>query len=219
MTVPVVSIVGRSKSGKTTLLEKLIPELRKRGYRVGTIKHAQEIAFAPGKDSERHLLAGSEVTVVAISGQIVVIKPAKEATIDELTTFFENGLDIILCEGFKCSDVPKLEVHRKDCGPSLEGLTSLVAIITDEPLDTGIRQFSIDDIKGIADLLQKGFIQPQLNGLDMYVNGKKLHLTQFPRQFINEVVLAMAASLKDVEPVRTLEIYLKKAEKGGNEEG
>jgi molybdopterin-guanine dinucleotide biosynthesis protein MobB len=216
MTVPVVSIVGRSESGKTTLLEKLIPELQRRGYRVGTIKHAQEVDFTPGKDSERHLKAGSEVTVVATSDQIVVIKPTKEAKIEQLTTFFENDLDIILCEGFKVSEVPKLEVHRKGHGTLLEGLTSLVAIITDEPLDTKIRQFSFNDIEAIADLLEKGFIQPQSNGLALYVNGKKVHLTLFPRQFINDVVLAMTASLKDVEPVRTLALYLKKSDKGGN---
>jgi len=216
MTVPVVSIVGRSESGKTTLIEKLIPELQRRGYRVGTIKHAQEVDFTPGKDSQRHLKAGSEVTVIATSGQIVVIKPAKEATMDELTTFFENGLDIILCEGFKGSDVPKLEVHRKGHGTLLEGLTSLVAIITDEPLNAKIRQFSFSDIEAIADLLEKGYILPQSNGLDLYVNGKKVHLTLFPRQFINDVVLAMTASLKDVEHVRTLSLYLKKSDKGRN---
>ncbi len=216
MTVPVVSIVGRSESGKTTLIEKLVPELRKRGYRVGTIKHAQEVDFTPGKDSERHLKAGSEVTVVATSGQIVVIKPAKEATIDELTTFFENGLDIILCEGFKRGAAPKLEVHRKGHGTLLEGLTSLVAIITDEPLDTNIRQFSFNDIEAIADLLETGFIQPQSNGLDLYVNGKKVPLSLFPRQFVSDVVLAMTSSLKVVDPVNTLEIYLKKAKKDGN---
>jgi len=216
MAVPVVSIVGRSESGKTTLLEKLIPELQKRGYHVGTIKHSQEIDFVPCKDSERHLAAGSEVTAVAASGRIVVIKPAKEPAIDEVARFLGNELDIILCEGFKQGDTPKLEVHRKGHGTLLEGLTRLVAIVTDEPLDTGVRQFSQDDIQGMADLLEKGFIQPQSSGLDLYVNGKKVHLTLFPRQFINDVVLAMASSLKEFEPVRTLEIYLKKANKGGN---
>ncbi|RJO61681.1 MAG: molybdopterin-guanine dinucleotide biosynthesis protein B [Dehalococcoidia bacterium] len=214
MTVPVVSIVGRSESGKTTLIEKLVPELRKRGYRVGTIKHAQEVEFVPGKDSEHHLSAGSEITAVATAGRIVAIKPAKEPTFNEAVNLLGNELDIILCEGFKQSDTPKLEVHRKGHGTLLEGLTSLVAIISDEPLDTKVRQFSFNDIKPIADLLEKGFIKPQGNGLDLYVNGNKVHLTLFPRQFINDVVLAMTASLKDVEPVRTLALYLKKPDRG-----
>jgi molybdopterin-guanine dinucleotide biosynthesis protein MobB len=218
MAVPVVSIVGRSESGKTTLIEKLIPELHKRGYRVGSIKHAQEIEFPPGKDSEHHLLAGSEIMAVAAPGRIVILKQSQEPSIEEAANLLGNGLDIILCEGFKQSDTPKLEVHRKGHGTLLEGLTRLIAVVTDEPLDTGVRQFTIDDFQGIADLLEKGFIKPQSTSLDLYVNGEKVHLSQFPRQFINDVVLAMAASLKDVEPVRTLEIYLKKADKGGNAE-
>ena len=62
---PIVSIVGRSKSGKTTLIEKLVAELKERGYRVATIKHAREINFEPGKDSWRHLEAGSQATAVS----------------------------------------------------------------------------------------------------------------------------------------------------------
>lgn len=216
MTVPVVSVVGRSESGKTTFIEKLVPELRKRGYRVGTIKHAQEVELAPGKDSQRHLKAGSEITAVATAGRIVVIKPAKEPPFNEAANLLGNELDIILCEGFKQSDTPKLEVHRKGHGTLLEGLTSLVAIISDEPLNTKVRQFSFSDIEAIADLLENGFIKPQSNGLDLYVNGKKVHLTLFPRQFIHDVVLAMTASLKDVEPVRTLVLNLKKSDKGRN---
>lgn len=210
MPIPVVSIVGRSESGKTTLLEKLIPELRKRGYRVGTIKHAQEIDFAKGKDTERHLSVGSEITAVATSGRIVLIKPSKEPTIDEAVRLLGNDLDIILCEGFKKSDTPKLEVYRKGNGTLLEGLTRVVAIVTDVPLDTKVRQFSPDDIKSIADLLEKDYIQPQRHWLDLYINGKPVPLTLFPRQMIANVMMAMALTLKDIESVKTLEIRMKK---------
>lgn len=216
MAVPVISIVGKSESGKTTLLEKLIPELKRRGYRVGSVKHAQEVEFAPGKDSERHLAAGAEITAVASPERIVVMKPAGEQSLDEIAALLGDGLDIILCEGFKAADAPKLEVHRKGHGPLLEGLTRLVGVVTDEPLDNGVRQFATGDVAGIADLLEKGFILPQRNSLDLYVNAKKVHLSQFPRQFINDVVLAMAASLKEVEPVRSLALYLKKAPENGN---
>ena len=72
---PVVSIIGRSKSGKTSLIEKLVAELKLRGYRVATIKHAQEIDFEPGKDSWRHLQAGSEATIVISPDEAVLVKP------------------------------------------------------------------------------------------------------------------------------------------------
>ncbi len=75
--LPVVSIVGKSKSGKTTVIEKLVQELKSRGYRVATIKNIpQGVDFdEPGKDSWRHIQAGSEVTAVSSPDKIVLIKP------------------------------------------------------------------------------------------------------------------------------------------------
>ena len=68
MTVAILSIVGKSKSGKTTLVEKIIAELKRRNYRVATIKHHSHPGFEidhPGKDSWRHAQAGSDHAVVA----------------------------------------------------------------------------------------------------------------------------------------------------------
>jgi molybdopterin-guanine dinucleotide biosynthesis adapter protein len=72
---PIVSIVGKSKSGKTTLVEKLIQELKSRSYRVATIKHIpQEVGFdETGKDSWREIQAGSEATAVSSSDKIVLL--------------------------------------------------------------------------------------------------------------------------------------------------
>jgi molybdopterin-guanine dinucleotide biosynthesis protein MobB len=116
---PVVSIVGKSKSGKTTLIEKLIRELKSRGYGVATIKHSpQESDFdEPGKDSWRHIQAGSDTTAVSSPDKVVMIKPiAQEATIDEVVNLLGEDYDIILAEGFKRGSTPKIEVHRKDSG-------------------------------------------------------------------------------------------------------
>ncbi|GAH07037.1 unnamed protein product, partial [marine sediment metagenome] len=71
---PIISIVGKSKAGKTTLIERLVGELKSRGYQVATIKHAPEgVTFdEPGKDSWRHIQAGSDVTAICSSNEIVV---------------------------------------------------------------------------------------------------------------------------------------------------
>ena len=76
---PVVSIVGKSKSGKTTVIERLIQELNSRGYRVATIKHApQGTSFdEPGKNSWRHIEAGSEATVVSSPDNVVLVIAGK----------------------------------------------------------------------------------------------------------------------------------------------
>ncbi len=85
---PIVSIVGKSKSGKTTLIEGLVRELKSRGYRAATIKHTpQGMTFdVPDKDSWRHIQAGSEVTLISSPDRVVLIKPVAQAlTLDELS--------------------------------------------------------------------------------------------------------------------------------------
>jgi molybdopterin-guanine dinucleotide biosynthesis adapter protein len=210
---PVVSIVGKSKSGKTTLIEKLIQELKSRGYRVATIKHGpQEPTFdKSGKDSWRHIQAGSEATAVSSPDKIVLVKPvAREATIDEVASLVGEDYDIILAEGFKQGNTPKIEVHRKDAGPMLKGLKKQIAIVTDEPLETKARQFSSEDIGALADLLEKGFIKPQKERVSLYINNIPITLTLFPRQIITNVVLAMASCLKGVGEIGSLKIFVKK---------
>ena len=163
---PIVSIVGKSESGKTTLIEALVSELKSRGYRVATVKHVpSELAFdKPGKDSWRHIQAGSEATVIASLNQIVLIRPIKhELSLNEIAHLLGEDFDVILAEGFKQSSAPKIEVHRKEAGVPLSGITNIIAIATDEPLETKTRQFSLHDIKGLADILENSFIKPKRN--------------------------------------------------------
>ena len=210
---PVVSIVGKSKSGKTTLIEKLIRELKSRGYRVATIKHSpQESDFdESGKDSWRYIQAGSEATVISSPDKIVLIKPVvQESNIDEVASLLGEDYDIILAEGFKQESTPKIEVHRKDAGSTIKDIRKLIAIVTDEPLETKTRQFSPDGIKDIADLLEKGFIKPQAERISLYVNNIPITLTAFPKQIIGTVLLAMASCLKGVGEIRNLKIFVKK---------
>lgn len=157
----IVSIVGHSRSGKTTLIEKLIRELKFRGYSVATIKHTDKsIAFdEPGKDSWRHLQAGSDATMLISKDRLMLTKPVTPGiTLDEIAPLFGEDYDIILTEGFKQDRASKIEVHRKETGALLTDLKNVIAIVTDEPLETKTKQFSPDDIKSLADLLEKDFI-------------------------------------------------------------
>jgi molybdopterin-guanine dinucleotide biosynthesis protein B len=207
----IVSIIGKSKSGKTTLIEKLIVELKSRGYRVATIKHTHhQLSFdEPGKDSWRHIQAGSEATVISTDDNTVLIKPASEG-LKPIARLIGEDYDIILTEGFKEGDAPKIETHRQQAGPPLTSVTKLIAIASDEPLETKARQFSLDDIKGISDLLEKEFIQPQRERVSLYVNDKAIPLTKFPRQIVTNVLTALASSLKGVKKIKSLEFFLRK---------
>lgn len=214
---PVVSIVGRSGTGKTTLLEKLVREMVGRGYKVATVKHAHEAVFdTPGKDSWRHIRAGSSATALSSPGQLVLIQPrSSELTVADIERLFGEDYDIILAEGFKGGDAPKIEVHRHEAGESLSGLTRLVAIATDEPLDTKVRQFSLDDAKGIVDLLENGFIKPHDERISLYVNGEPVGLTAFPRKIFTSILLGLVASLKGTGAVKSLGISLRRKPEPG----
>jgi molybdopterin-guanine dinucleotide biosynthesis protein B len=210
---PIVSIVGRAKSGKTTLMEKLIGELASRGYRVATIKHTPEgMSFdMPGKDSWRHLQAGSEATMVSAPDRMVLVRTVtREATLEEMARLLGEDYDIIIAEGFKHDDAPKIEVHRREVAPPLSNIKKLIAVVTDEPLDTKVRQFSLEDVKGLADLLETGFIEPQRERTSLYINGVPISLSTFPREFITSVLLAMASSLKGVGEVKSLDVFLRR---------
>jgi molybdopterin-guanine dinucleotide biosynthesis protein B len=205
----IVSIVGKSSTGKTTFLEKLIRELAGRGYKVATIKHSHHsISFdQPNKDSWRHAQAGAVATMVSSTTEIQIIKPVpKELTIEELARNLGEDYDIILSEGFSRGNAPKIEVHRKAAGPLLENAKKLFAVVTDEPLDTEARQFAMDDVKGVADLLEEGYLKPNRERVSLYANGENIPLSVFPRQIVINLLIAMANSLKGVKEINNLEI-------------
>ncbi|MBI4188548.1 MAG: molybdopterin-guanine dinucleotide biosynthesis protein B [Chloroflexi bacterium] len=159
---PIVSVVGNSGSGKTTLIEKLIRELKAMGYRVATIKHTPHgMTFdQPGKDSWRYMQAGSDATIISSRARMVLVKSiGPNTTLGEIARVFGGDYDIILAEGFKRDTAPKIAVHRNENGPLPENIEGVIAIATDEPLPSQIRQFSLDDAKGLAEMLKRNFIE------------------------------------------------------------
>lgn len=162
MNIPILSIVGRSGSGKTTLLENIIVELKRRGYRLATIKHHAHSGFEidqPGKDTWRHARAGSDLVIIAAPDKMATIRTLEhELTLDEIVAGID-GVDIILTEGYKQAGKPALEVVRAEvstkpiCNPD-----QLVALVTDTELDAEVPQFHLQDVNQIVD-----FITSQLN--------------------------------------------------------
>ncbi len=114
----ILSIIGKSGSGKTTLLKKLIPELVKRGYKVGTIKHTHHHDFEidkPGKDSWEHQNAGATSVAISSTNKFAFIKKLdEELTVKDIVSNCFSDVDLVLAEGFKKEDFPKIEVLRKD---------------------------------------------------------------------------------------------------------
>ncbi len=158
---PVICVVGRSKVGKTTFLEKLIPELKSRGYRVATIKRHAHPGFDidhPGKDTWRHARAGSDHVIIAAPDKVASIRRVpQEPALDELLDSIDN-VDIILTEGYKRSSKPKIEViraahhHQPLCAPS-----ELFALVSDFSPSFNVPCFNLDEAAGVVDLIEAEF--------------------------------------------------------------
>jgi molybdopterin-guanine dinucleotide biosynthesis adapter protein len=158
---PILSVVGRSESGKTTLIEKLIPELKRRGYRIGTIKHTHHSIDMDrsGKDSARHRAAGAQTVLLASSGQIAMFKSTRTETLEALVGYFDD-VDLLITEGYKRENKPKIEVLRAAVGADLlcRRDPGLVAVATDLNLDVHVPVFRLDDHAAIADFIEERFL-------------------------------------------------------------
>jgi molybdopterin-guanine dinucleotide biosynthesis protein B len=156
--IPVVSIVGRSSTGKTTLIERLIPILRGMGLKVATIKHMHH-GFEmdiPGKDTYRHKAAGAEIVVISSPKRIALMEDLRdELGLEEVIDRYIKDADIVVTEGYKKEDVPKIEVYKADNGiePLWKDDRSIIAIVADRPIDLPVPVFLRDDIVGVADFI------------------------------------------------------------------
>jgi len=160
--LPVVSIVGKSNSGKTTLIEKLIPELKKRNYKIGIVKHSFH-GFdidKKGKDSWRHKNAGADTVMLKSSDTIGLVKDSRDESLDDLMVYFE-GMDLVITEGFKRADKPKIEIFRNSVHQQplwQEGSTDIIAMVTDSGLDIDLPMFGLDQVKELADFIEGRFL-------------------------------------------------------------
>lgn len=164
---PIITVVGFSDAGKTTMIEKLLPELKRRGFKVGTIKHAHH-GFAidqEGKDSWRHQKAGADITAVAGPDKTALIVNAPITRLEDIRPLMA-GMDLIIAEGFKSERMPKVEVlrHTVNGNPLFLEDPDLFALMTDIDLrQPGINNFAVlglEEIPALADLIVARFLKP-----------------------------------------------------------
>lgn len=159
MTPPLIIFVGHSNSGKTTLVERLIPELTRRGLRIATIKHAHHKVRldTEGKDSWRYKEAGAALSMLVTTSALQLVADASEnREPHQLAERFLGEADLVLAEGFSHSPGPKVEVLRRDLGkpPRCEIADGLIAIATDCPeVYPELPHFALDDPASLADFL------------------------------------------------------------------
>ena len=131
--IPIISIVGKSDSGKTTLIEKLVPELTRRGYRVATVKHDVHgfEVDREGKDSWRHKQAGAHTVVISSPNKVALIRDVeKDFTLDEIREKLIQDVDLILSEGYKKDVQPKIEIFRKEKHKELLCTKKIISLLS-----------------------------------------------------------------------------------------
>ncbi len=155
----VISIVGHSGAGKTTLVEKLIRELCSRGVKVATIKHAHHKVEldTPGKDSFRYKDAGAVMSMLLTRDALQLVADAKtEREPQQLAQRFLGEADLVLAEGFSHAPGAKIEVLRRACDkpPRCAIEDGLVAIVTDmDEVYPQLLHFGLEDVGGIVDFI------------------------------------------------------------------
>ena len=165
---PMVAIIGRKHSGKTTLVVRLAAELHRRGHRVMTIKHgAHTFNIDPSTtDTYRHYHEGNaeRVAMSAPDKFALIMRWSDEMSPEDIATNYMSDADIVLCEGFKRSRLPKIEIHRREAhplpllgGPDVDAPTYR-AIVSDVPLDAPVPVIRLDSpswLESLADLVER----------------------------------------------------------------
>lgn len=158
--LPVVSFIGKKKSGKTTVVLGVLTELRRRGYRVAAIKHDTHgfDVDVPGTDSYMMREAGAEVVGISSPDKYVwVAGTEEERPLGELLRQIKEPVDLVITEGFKKQDAPKIEVSRRARSTELVCTSDeLVGIASDQAFpDYAVPQHDLGDFKGLADLIER----------------------------------------------------------------
>ncbi|MDY0212149.1 MAG: molybdopterin-guanine dinucleotide biosynthesis protein B [Desulfuromonadaceae bacterium] len=171
--VPVVAIVGWSGSGKTTLMEALIVLFKDKGLRVAALKHdAHDFSIdTEGKDSYRFTAAGADRTVICAPHKLAVVELlAQPMSLEALLERFDTDMDLVLVEGFKTQQVPKIEVYRPSLQHELmcvqpQRFPGVVALASDAPLENcpqlELPMLPLNEPERVAEFILAEFILAQ----------------------------------------------------------
>ncbi len=217
----IISIVGYSNSGKTRLLEKMIPLLKAKGYTIGIIKHTGHDfpLDQPGKDTYKFKQAGADGVVLAGSGQIGYIGSIGESEDFNLTrieqTFFSDR-DIVLTEGFKKGDNPKIAVltrgQEEQLVTEIEG--DVIATVGESPFQSNLPHFKADDPEGLVQLLEDRFLKGRNKpSVRVILDGKNIPLNHFVQDMARSGIVGMLSPLKGFKESHNIEIKIHFPEK------
>jgi len=209
--IPTIGIIGRSNVGKTTILEGLIIELKRRGYRIAVAKHLNEDAELdqPGKDSWRLARTGADAVVIGAPNLVAMILPNTQDTgIEQLQHLLSEDYDIFIVEGYKQSNIPKIEVRRNAASGPLCPPDQLIAIVAEEQTTEDVPRFTPGDIKGLAGFIEQTYLTHTSTRLALFVNRQAVPLNSSLEQFFSRTILGMVSAIKDTKAVTSVQLWL-----------
>jgi molybdopterin-guanine dinucleotide biosynthesis protein MobB len=162
MTIPIVSIIGWHNSGKTTLIEHLLRELKERGYRVATVKHSggHFDMDRPGTDTWRYAEAGSDLVAIVGGGHSAILEQfSSEPSLETILARLPQDLDLVITEGYKRAPTPKIRVYGESEGAAtpMDAAGELLATVSatghGAPTTCEVPHYAAQDVTGVIQLL------------------------------------------------------------------
>jgi molybdopterin-guanine dinucleotide biosynthesis protein B len=195
-------IVGRSQTGKTSLIKKLIPELKRKGFSVAAVKHCSK-GFKmdrEGKDSWVFMQAGADGVLSVSPERIGLIKQRDQRTESPLqfASAFFGDTDFVLVEGFhKATGINKIEVLRSSVSKELKcQVRELTAVVSDFDTGLDLPKFAHEDVSGIVEFMEGQMDKDTEGRVELKVNGKNVGINRFVQKLLRNVNLAVIETLK-----------------------
>ena len=215
--VPVISFVGYHNSGKTTFATKVVKELKQKGHSVAVLKSAKQrnlIEDKPGKDSYRYREAGADAVGIVTPDELALFKKIGKPDLQLLAFSLFDDYDIVICEGFKDSNVPKIEVTRKEANqPLLLGqVKNIVAVVSDYHVD-GTKNFSINDVSKIIPFIEETFIKRREDlfpdEVEVFINDKRVPVKHYVKETLEGVLFGFLKPLKGIKyPIEKMDVRI-----------
>ena len=208
MIAPVLAIVGKSDSGKTTVASYLIETLTQEGYRIAAVKHCphgHEIDH-PESDTGRLRGAGAVTVVASSPSKVTTVETVgRDITLESIVTTMAPGIDLVIAEGYKDSAVPKVLVADGE-GPHPD-VENVVAFVTRDTVEREVPTYHPDNLRQLADKIRGELLEerPAAASVSLTVDGVYVPLKRYPALALAEIVKGFLASLDDIprDPTET----------------